>query len=279
MYKMIYRRRMLGKLIGAFLGFLFLGNIFGALLGFIIGNIFDRGLRLNLRSQRNNGRSYQSSRVQNVYFKATFMVMGHIAKADGVVTEDEIKVAQSVMKKMELSYTKKRQAINYFNSGKQTNFQLEPVLTELLQNCRQQRLLLRMFVEIQFQAAMANRHIAPQQRVILEQICKRLGIRPLFYQHQSYNRHRSSGYSRYNSNTLNKSNSLQQAYATLEIPQSASKDEIKRAYRKLTSKHHPDKLMAKDLPKNKLDKMIKDATAKTQKIRAAYETIKESRGI
>ena len=50
------------------------------------------------------------------------MVMGHIAKADGVVTEDEIRVARSVMKKMQLSHSKKRQAISYFTTGKQTNF-------------------------------------------------------------------------------------------------------------------------------------------------------------
>jgi len=172
-----------------------------------------------------------------------------------------------------LSDSKKQQAIRYFTAGKQENFQLEPILAELLQVCRQQRLLLRMFIEIQFQAARANRDVAPSQQRILEQICKRLGITPLFSQYQSYSQQRGSQYSNYHRRAPSKRNSLQQAYSLLEIPQSASQEEIKKAYRILISQHHPDKLIAKGLP----EEMIKIATDKTQRIRAAYEEIKKAR--
>ena len=49
--------------------------------------------------------------------------------------------------------------------------------------------------------------------------------------------------------------------------------ELKKAYRKLISQHHPDKLVSKGLP----EEMMKIATEKTREIKEAYEFIKEHR--
>lgn len=68
---------------------------------------------------------------------------------------------------------------------------------------------------------------------------------------------------------------LDAAYAVLGVATTASDVEIKKAYRRLMSQHHPDKLIAKGLPES----MLKIATQKTQEIKAAYEKIKASRGI
>ncbi len=70
------------------------------------------------------------------------------------------------------------------------------------------------------------------------------------------------------------SNSLEDAYAVLGVSKSATDAEIKKAYRRLMSQHHPDKLVAKGLP----EEMMTLAKEKTQKIRKAYEVVKESRG-
>ncbi len=59
----------------------------------------------------------------------------------------------------------------------------------------------------------------------------------------------------------------------LGVDATASDAEIKKAYRKLMSEHHPDKLAAKGLP----DDMMKLATEKAQDIQAAYALIKEHR--
>ena len=67
---------------------------------------------------------------------------------------------------------------------------------------------------------------------------------------------------------------LEDAYAILEVSPQASDREVKKAYRLLMSRHHPDKLVAKGLP----EEMMKIATEKTQEIRAAYEIVKNSRG-
>ena len=68
--------------------------------------------------------------------------------------------------------------------------------------------------------------------------------------------------------------SLSEAYQLLGIDKNADKNATKRAYRKLMSQHHPDKLVAKGLP----PEMIKIATEKTQSIKAAYELVKDRRG-
>ena len=66
---------------------------------------------------------------------------------------------------------------------------------------------------------------------------------------------------------------LADAYQLLGVSSDSSDSEIKRAYRKLMSRHHPDKLVAKGLP----EEMMQMATQKTQDIKAAYEMIKASR--
>ena len=67
---------------------------------------------------------------------------------------------------------------------------------------------------------------------------------------------------------------MDDAFAILNLTATATNDEVKKAYRRLMSQHHPDKLVAKGLP----EEMIKLATQKTREIRAAYERIREARG-
>lgn len=69
--------------------------------------------------------------------------------------------------------------------------------------------------------------------------------------------------------------SLKQAYVILDVKESASSSEIKKAYRRLLSQHHPDKLVAKGLP----EEMMKVAADRTHEIRKAYEVIKKEKGL
>ena len=63
-------------------------------------------------------------------------------------------------------------------------------------------------------------------------------------------------------------------YKILNVARTASAADIKRAYRKLMSEHHPDKLVAKGLP----PEMMEMAKQKAQEIQKAYELIKEKKG-
>ena len=67
--------------------------------------------------------------------------------------------------------------------------------------------------------------------------------------------------------------SLDDAYAALGVTAAVSDKDLKRAYRKLMSENHPDKLMAKGVPEH----MIKLATERSQEIQAAYEMVRKSR--
>jgi len=257
---------MWGKLLGALFGIMLTGSLFGGILGMLLGHYFDAGLK---NSKRSFFSGFQGARekIQHAFFKATFMVMGHVAKADGRVSEREIHMARGLMDRMRLSTSQKEQAINYFREGKSEQFNLKATLDELLDVCHGQRVLLQMFIEIQFQAANID-GITPAKQHILETICHRLGFSSIFQQFYSGQgaaggRYQSSG------QRTGSMSQLQAAFKTLGISKDASKQEVKRAYRKLMSENHPDKLIAKGLP----EEMIRLATDKTQKIQKAYETI------
>lgn len=263
-----------GKITGALLGLLFTGgNPIGAFIGLLIGNLFDQK---HFRFQRYHpGYSNSYNAIQQTFFKTTFLVMGHIAKADGRVSEQEIQAAQSIMAQMNLNPEQKQQAIDYFNQGKTANFNLNQCLDEFLRVCHGQRLLLKLFVEIQMQTTLADAFINQKgqhsKQYILQNICQRLGFSMNFNQ-QSYQQQHNQ--QRYTSSQTSRQSTLIDAYSLLEIKETASNHEIKRAYRKKMSQHHPDKLIAQGLPPN----MIRLATDKAQKIQAAYEKIRQARG-
>ena len=64
-------------------------------------------------------------------------------------------------------------------------------------------------------------------------------------------------------------------YKVLDVPESATDAEVKRAYRRLMNQHHPDKLVAKGMP----EEMVKIANEKSQQIRRSYDRIKKARGM
>lgn len=90
----------------------------------------------------------------------------------------------------------------------------------------------------------------------------------------AYQQHQHQYHHQRQTPTNHQNGELASAYATLGLSPEASNLEVKRAYRKLMSQNHPDKLAAKGL--SVLE--IREANEKTQKIRAAYESIIAARG-
>jgi DnaJ like chaperone protein len=260
----------LGKVVGGAFGFL-MGGPLGAILGASVGHQFDEGLQgigdddeLNLGDQH---------RVQMAFFTATFSVMGHMAKADGRVTADEINLAKRVMDELALSGDMRKTAINLFDQGKAADFPLSDVLEQFRRECHRRTHLIRMFLELQIQAAYADGKLDKAEESVLHRICEYLGISRFEYeriklQFQAQQRFYSQDQHHQAGNRLN------DAYAVLGVSKSATDAEVKKAYRRLMNQHHPDKLVAKGLP----EEMMTIAKEKTQKIRKAYEVVKESRG-
>jgi len=268
-----------GKVIGGAVGFA-LGGPLGALLGATFGHQWDDkpGSRQRGRVEWVNWeRSSEQELIQSAFFTATFSVMGHLAKADGRVSEEEIQLAKQVMAQMNLNEVQQRTAKRLFTEGKQPDFPLDDVLDQLRRECLRRHTLLQVFLEIQVQFAYADRTMDSAERKLLLHIFERLGFSQREFDHIDQlvrAAYQFAGEQRATSEA-SRCNRLRDAYGMLGIEEGASDDEVKRAYKRLMNQHHPDKLVAKGLP----EEMIKLANEKTQEIKAAYEQVKEARGL
>lgn len=255
-------------LVGGTLGYM-IGGPIGALIGASIGSSLGGSSRRARRGRADPHRRADASsaeRAQLAFFAATFSVMGHISKADGRVTADEIRLVNNVMDRFGLAGEQRRAARQLFNQGKSPQFSLNGVLNQLRRECLRGSNIRRVFVEIQFDAAWADGAIHPTEGRILRHVAQRLGLSDAdFIEIERTTRAIQEDHP--------PSASLDDAYATLGVSPNASDDEVKRAYRRMMNRHHPDKLAAKGLP----DEMMKAATERTQQIKAAWDTVKAAR--
>lgn len=262
-----------GKLLGGSFGYL-LGGPLGALIGVALGHNFDSGLVRSLRAQLEPG---DQERVQTAFFTTVFSIMGHLAKADGRVTESEIEMARGIMQRMSLNDEMRQAAIRLFNEGKQPDFRLTEVLRQFRRECHGRRNLMRMFAEILVYAAYADGDLDPAERRVLEQVRTGLGFSEREFRHIEavvYNARYFGGAGQAGQPPpATGKHTLREAYAILGVEENDSDAKVKKAYRRMMNQHHPDKLVAKGLP----EEMIKLATEKTQEIKQAYELIKKTR--
>lgn len=275
---------MKGKIIGFLIG-LWILNIPGALLGLWIGHIYDQGLQ----AQRNGfGRWRTPTREEQALFLHTaFAVMGHIAKAAGRVTEQQIQIATLFMDRMGLTGELRREVQDSFRQGKEPDYDLEGALSLFRRSCRGRPDLLRVFLDMQMQAAFANGSLHATSRQRLLEVAELLGFSRwelerllamaeagFNFSHQGSQQRQSyssgSGYQQ-----TPPRDRLRDAYAILGVAADVSDGDVKKAYRKQMSQHHPDKLAAKGLP----PEMMNMAKEKAQEIQQAWELIKQARGI
>jgi len=262
-----------GKLVGGAFGFM-LGGPLGAVLGAALGHKFDKGLE-GLPEDAGEWDPGDQERTQMAFFTTTFSVMGRLAKADGRVSPDEIRLAEAIMDQMSLSPEMRKTAVRLFNEGKSTGFPLDEVLEQFRVECHRRQTLIQMFVEIQLQAAYADGQMDPAEETLLLHICERLSIPEFTFRRLEQMVRAERHYAGAGQAPRATGVSLEDAYAILGVAQAASDKEVKRAYRRLMSQHHPDKLVAKGLP----EEMMKMAAQKTDEIRKAYEQVKASRGM
>ncbi len=259
-----------GKITGAIIG-LILGHPLWVLLGVIVGHLFDIGLFQKLLHKSLSKRAQQ---VQRIFFDSTFSVMGYLAKADGRVTENEIRAAEQIMQQMDLNQPMRQEAIELFNQGKRGDFDLRATIQNLKMACWQYPNLLGTFLEMQIQIANADGQISAEKRAALQTICTELGLQGFVFDQFEQKAYAEQSYQRYYQQSRPQpAQHLADAYQILNISKEASDSEVKKAYRRLVSQNHPDKLMSQGLP----PEMIKLANERTQKIKSAYETIKKAR--
>jgi DnaJ like chaperone protein len=258
-----------GKALGALIGVVAAGPV-GALFGAFLGHLYDAQAELT-RSGAPGADPADPRRIQEAFFRCVFQVMGHLAKADGRVSEDEIRAARSIMSELRLNERETHLAQDLFAQGKQREFPLEETLGELRRLCGSRIDLCRMFVQIQLQTALWGGSLDEAGRNVLARVCAALGVSAYevvqmeaLLRMQQAARQPHAGVDR-----------VSAAYEVLGVARSVSDAEVTKAYRRLMNQNHPDKLHAKGLPES----MMKLAAEKTRQIRAAYDVVRTARGM
>ena len=277
-----------GKIIGTILGYVVGRGLLGAIVGFVVGHQFDVMAQRNRGAALGRGRSGSigtghgtPAELRLAFFEATFQVMGHVAKSDGRVTEREIGAARVAMQRFALSEADRLRAIELFTAGKNPDFPLEATLERLRWLTGEQSNLARLFVQIQLEASIDGDGLGDRSRAVFVRICHTLGVSPLEFaaleamlrMHRGRQRQSAGGAGAGAAGAA--SSRLADAYEVLGVAASATDADVRRAFRKLMSKNHPDKLVAQGLPES----MIVAAHERTQRILEAYEIIKTHRGI
>ena len=258
-----------GKLIGAVLGAIIGRGLLGAIVGFLIGHQFDRRSGVG-----RPGRAVPPRELSLLFFRATFQVMGHVAKADGRVTEQEIDAARATMRRFSLSEADVRRAIDLFTEGKAPDFPLEYVLGEFHAASAGRGDLRRLFLQIQLEAALQADGLSPPARAVFARMCSVLGISAMEFAALEAMLRMHAGRAGPGPSSGPPTDRLADAYQALGVRADATDAEVRLAYRRLMSQNHPDKLVANGLPQS----MIEAAHERTRQILEAYEVIRKHRG-
>jgi len=287
----MFSKSIIGKFVGSLFGYWVLGWP-GAFVGFVLGHVFDKihGFAALLKNgNRQPISAAETELIRQSFFKTTFTVMGHVAKSDGHVQKSQIALAESVMEQMSLTPEQREVAIQCFNNGKQSDFVLDKAVIDFRTSCQRSTDLYRIFLQVQLQAALADGQMAPEEEAVLLRVSTLLGFPEFVYRQIEMLVRVNMGLGddhskRYGGGSQSRryrrpqqpsaGSALQDAYTIIGVSKEAGKSEVKRAYRKLISENHPDKLVSKGLP----EEMIKMATSKTQEIQLAYDRIKEAKG-
>lgn len=259
---------MWGKILGALFG-LAIFRIPGLVLGLMIGHWFDQAYSQKFAQNGGFSSLFNKNPDEQALFRyTTFSTMGHIAKATGVVTAAHIQQASHFMAQLDLSTEQQKEAQAAFRDGKLVSFPLRQQLQTFYQVYRRRKEVLQLFLEIQISTACLQGKMAEGQYKLLQQVAAYLNVSTvqlerLLQAYGTQNRQQST----------NNKLSINDAYRVLGVDASINETGLKRAYRKLMSQHHPDKLMAQGVPAE----MLEVAKRRTQDIQAAYELIKRQR--
>lgn len=256
----------IGKVVGAILGLIVFRNFFGMLIGAFAGHMFDLGVA---QTRRQGGASS--------FVEPLFAFAGALAKSDGRVSEQEIRAAEVLMNRLRLDAGMRQVAIDQFNLGKTPEFEVHRVVGELKAWTRGRRDLAFLLLDMLLDLVYAEGTLAANKLAIVRKLCGALGVSDAELAAVSAMKGYGPAYNGpqggYSSQRPSRNSvSAADPYVVLGISRESDPRDIKRAYRKLMSQHHPDKLG------NVPAELKHGAEARAREINSAYERIKSERG-
>lgn len=266
--------RLLGGLLA--LGLLVFSIASAAVVG---AGIFIIGILLALFAGRGRGPwrmvMRDSSAARQTFFETAFILMGHVAKSDGRVSEQEIALTEQLMTRLGLTATHRQEAIALFKRGAAPGFDVDAQLREFAMHCGAHANLRQMLMVFLFNTAIADGAISPEEHGLLRRIAIAVGFSDAQFEQLMRMFAAQEQFSGARPGAAPRPDALAQAYAALGVEASASDREVKHAYRKLMSQYHPDKLIAEGVPED----MVRIATERTQEIQNAWEMVRKARGL
>ncbi len=194
--------------------------------------------------------------------------MGHMAKADGRVSENEIRAARAIMAEFRLGEREVEFAIQLFTQGKEKEFPLEATLRSLRRMLNGRPDVLRMFIQIQLQTALWSGNFAPAARQVMGASRPRWEYR-LTRSCRWRRCLRMQQSSRQPYEARPQVDKVAQAYEVLGVTRDASDAEVTKAYRRLMNQNHPDKLVARGLPESMMKVAEEKTSASACRLRSA----------
>lgn len=264
-----------GKLIGGVIGF-YSGGLLTGLLGIFVGHVFDKALIKFFRDDSPEALAI----IQKNFFETTFTLIGFLAKSDGQVSAAEIKQTEALMTQMGLTAEHKREAISLFKTGSAAEFDPTEILQSFHEKCGARPRLVQMLMMYLVNTALADGKFDEGEASALKTVAKGLhysdfAFAQLLKMIKAQGSFSSAGGSYRSAGGPQgpSADELSSAYDALGVASTASDSEIKKAYRRLMSEYHPDKLIGQGVP----DDMLKAATERSQEVQVAYDVIKASR--
>lgn len=249
------------KYIAAVIGFFIGRGFFGALAGYVIGSLIDRFVSPNKEGQGRRGFKdvFEQATQQNVSpgdFELNLLSLASIViKADGIVSQTELDYARQYFVR---AYGKERANATFrtFNDViKKRDVSAARICQYLNMRTRYEvRLQILHFL---FGIAQADGNVSESEVNVLSEIADFFRIN-----HQDFESIKAMFFK-----------SAESAYKILEIPKDATNDEVKKAFRTMAKKYHPDKLMDMD------EAYREGAEEKFRKVQEAYEIIQKERGM
>lgn len=246
--------------------FLFGRSFFGGILGYIIGSGIDNYQRLGsgARAQGQAGGSqfnkedlfqyYQQRSTSNDVPTMLMALSAAVMRADGKVLKAELNYVKSFFTQQFGSQYSKQHLLTlkkFLDSG---DIPLQRICQDI--QMRMQPAVRTQLLHYLFGIAKADGHVADNELNVIQQIANMLGV-----SHSDFESVKNMFYRDVDSD-----------YKILGIDSSATDDEVKKAYRKMAIKFHPDKVAQMG------EEYQKGAKEKFQKIQDSYEAIKKKRG-